>query len=180
MKKIFLSVVLVAFATLGFSQAKVELGLKGGVNMASLRGGGGDNITAYHGGAYGLIKITKFGIQPEALFSKRGAEAVDLAYLDIPVMFKFYIAGGLNVQAGPQFGVLLNAENEDGDDVKDFLEGSDLSAALGAGLDLPMGLNLTARYVIGLKDVNGVSGGDELKANTFQLSVGYSLFKVGK
>jgi hypothetical protein len=180
MKKIFLSVVLVAFATLGFSQAKVELGLKGGVNMASLNGGGGDNITAFHGGAYGLIKITKFGIQPEALFSKRGADAVDLGYLDVPVMLKFYIAGGLNVQAGPQFGILLNAEDEDGNDVKGALENSDLSLAVGAGFDAPFGLNVTARYVAGLKDINNVSGAGELKANTFQLSVGYSLFKVGK
>ncbi len=178
MKKVFLSILFVSLVTLGFSQAKVELGLKGGVNMASLSEGGGDNITAFHGGAYGLIKITKFGIQPEALFSKRGADAVDLGYLDVPIMLKFYIAGGLNVQAGPQFGILLNAEDSDGNDIKSSLENSDLSAAFGAGLDLPMGLNLTARYIAGLKDVS--AGGGDVKANTFQLSVGYSLFKVGK
>ncbi len=178
MKKVFLSILFASLVIVGYSQAKVELGLKGGVNMATLKGSAGDNITAFHGGAYGLIKITKFGIQPEALFSKRGDDAVDLAYLDIPVMLKFYLAGGLNVQAGPQFGVLLNAEDEDGNDVSSFLEGSDISAAAGLGLDLPMGLNLTARYIVGLKDVNS-GGGAEFKANTFQFSVGYSLFKLG-
>jgi hypothetical protein len=168
------------FTTVAFSQAKVEIGLKGGVNMASLNGDNlnSDNITSYHGGAYGLIKITKFGIQPEVLFSKRGNDQLDLAYMDVPVMVKFYLAAGLNVQAGPQFGMLLNAEDVDGNDIKGTLKKSDLSAAMGLGWDLPFGLNVTGRYILGLKDVNDTVG-PSIKGNTFQLSVGYKLFKVG-
>ena len=179
MKKIFLATVLVGITTVAFSQAKVEIGLKGGVNMASLNGDNlnSDNVTAFHGGAYALIKITKLGIQPEMLFSKRGDDQVDLGYIDIPVMVKFYLAGGLNVQAGPQFGVLLNAEDSNGDDIKGSLKNSDLSAVMGLGWDLPFGLNLTGRYIIGLSDVNET--GPSIKGNTFQLSVGYKLFKVG-
>jgi len=182
MKKIFLSVLFVAIATFGFTQAKVEIGLKAGLNLAELSGNdnvAGDNITAFHGGAYGLIKISKIGIQPEVLFSKRGNDEVDLGYLDIPVMLKFYVAGGLNLQAGPQFGVLLNAEDSDGADVKGLLKSSDMSAAVGAGVDLPMGLSVTGRYIIGISDVNDSVGGGEIKGNTFQFSVGYRLFKVG-
>lgn len=181
MNKYFLAALLIGSSTLAFSQAKVEIGLKGGVNMASLNGDNlnNDNVTAFHGGAYGLIKITKFGIQPEVLFSKRGNDQFDLAYVDVPVMVKFYLAAGLNVQAGPQFGVLLNAEDENGDDIKDTLKNSDLSAAMGLGWDLPFGLNVTGRYILGLKDVNDVASGASVKGNTFQLSVGYKLFKVG-
>jgi len=181
MKKIVLSMLMLTIVTCAYSQAKFELGLKGGLNLASLSSDDDNvdsNVTAYHAGAYGLIKIAKFGIQPEALFSKRGGDAVDLGYLDIPVMVKYYIAGGLNLQAGPQFGVLLNAEDEDGNDVSDCIKGSDISAAVGAGLDLPMGLNLTARYIIGISDVND-GGAEEITNNTFQFSVGYSLFKLG-
>lgn len=180
MKKVFFATILVVLSVVSYGQAKVELGLKGGVNLASLNGGNvdGDNITAWHGGAYGLIKITKIGIQPEALFSKRGADGLDLGYLDVPVMLKYYLAAGLNLQVGPQFGVLLNAEDANGNDVKGTLKNSDLSAAIGAGFDLPMGLSLTGRYIIGLSDVN--EAGPSVKGSTWQFSVGYSLFKLGK
>jgi len=183
MKRNVLSMVLLALAIMVSAQAKVEIGLKGGVNLASLSSDNEDlesNVTAYHGGAYGLIKVAKFGIQPEALFSKRGGDDIDMNYLDVPVIFKLYLAGGINLQAGPQFGILLNAEDDQGEDVKDFISNSDLSAAVGAGWDLPMGLNITARYIIGIKDVNEFPGSsDDIKNNTFQLSLGYSLFKVG-
>ena len=181
MKKIFLVAALIGISSIAYSQAKVEIGLKGGVNMASLNGDNlnSNNVTAFHGGAYGLIKITKIGIQPEVLFSKRGDDQIDLAYMDVPVMLKFYLAAGLNVQAGPQFGVLLNAENANGDDIKDTLKNSDLSAAMGIGWDLPFGLNVTGRYVLGLKDVNDLPNTPSVKGNTFQLSVGYKLFKIG-
>ncbi len=178
MKRTLFAIAIIFISTASFSQAKVEIGAKGGINLSSLSGNNvGDNVTAYHGGAYTLIKITKFGIQPEALFSKRGSDKVDLSYLDVPVMLKFYVAGGFNLQAGPQFGIILNAEDEDGQDLKSALENSDLSAAFGAGIDLPMGLNVTGRYIIGLKDVDKGTG--EVKNNMFQLSVGYSLFKLG-
>ena len=176
-----LTLALVAVSCLSMAQAKVELGLKGGINMSSLSGNTGDNITAYHGGAYGMIKITKFAIQPEALFSKRGTDNIDLGYLDIPIMLKMYLAGGLNVQAGPQFGVLLSkdAKDDQGNNLNGFLKGSDLSIGTGLGLDLPFGLNLTARYLIGVSDVTDGSG-PEIKGNTFQFSVGYSLIGAGK
>jgi hypothetical protein len=181
MKKIVLAIALVGISSVAFSQAKVEIGLKGGVNMATLNADNFNNgdVTAFHGGAYGLIKITKFGIQPEVLFSKRGDGQTDLAYMDVPVMAKFYLAGGLNIQAGPQFGVLLSAERTDGTDVKDLLKASDLSAAMGLGWDLPFGLNVTGRYILGLKDVNDDPNGASVKGNTYQLSVGYKLFKIG-
>lgn len=168
------------FITAAHAQAKVEIGLKGGVNMNDLSGDTGDNITSYHGGAYGLIKIAKFGIQPEALFSKRGSEDVDLTYLDVPVMFKMYLVGGVNLQAGPQFGINLSAENDQGDDLSDLLKSSDFGVAVGAGADLPMGLNITARYIIGLSDIgDDASITEDIKSNTFQFSVGYRLFKLG-
>jgi hypothetical protein len=182
MKKNFLATLLLGCAFLSFGQAKLEIGLKGGVNLATLNTDNlsvdESNVTAFHGGGYALIKITKFGIQPEALFSKRGTDKIDMAYLDVPVMLKFYLLGGLNLQAGPQFGVLLNAEDENGDSVKGILKGSDVSAALGAGWDLPFGLSVTGRYILGISDVND-SVGPSIKGSTYQFSVGYRLFKIG-
>ncbi|WP_420577770.1 porin family protein [Ekhidna sp.] len=180
MKKTLLTLSLVLISAIAFSQASVSLGLKAGANFANTNIDGAESITSYHGGAYGMFKFTKIGIQPEILFSKQGSDGVDLNYVNVPVMLKFYLAAGLNLQAGPQFGILLNAEDDAGNDLKDTLKGSDLSAAIGAGWDAPFGLNFTARYVLGLSDINDESGGTDVKNRMFQLSVGYTLFKLGK
>jgi hypothetical protein len=185
MKKSLLTLSLALLTLVGFSQAKLEIGLKAGANFANTNVDNAESITALHGGLYGLIKLSKIGIQPEILISKNGNQfsggsEVDLSYLTIPVMLKLYLAAGLNLQAGPQFGILTKAEDEVGDDIKDFLKSSDTSVAIGAGWDAPFGLQVNARYVLGISDINDVSGGGEIKNRTFQLSIGYSLFKLGK
>ncbi|MEQ8903936.1 porin family protein [Ekhidna sp.] len=187
MKKTLLTLSLALFSVVAFSQASIGIGLKGGANFANASGDNlnADGITSYHVGAYGLIKLTNIGIQPELLFSKQGANVdgndIDLSYVNIPVMLKFYLPAGLNLQAGPQFGMLTNAKDGDGDDIKESFKNSDLSAALGAGWDAPFGLQVGARYVFSLSD-NGDSIDDptfEYKNKTFQIYLGYSLFKLG-
>ncbi|SNT24720.1 Outer membrane protein beta-barrel domain-containing protein [Ekhidna lutea] len=184
MKKTLLTLSLVFISAVAFSQASVGIGLKGGANFANASSDfDTDGITSYHVGAYGLIKLTNIGIQPELLFSKQGTsidgDDLDLSYVNIPVMLKFYLPAGINLQAGPQFGMLTTAENTDGEDVKESFKNSDLSAALGAGWDAPFGLQFTARYVIGLSDINDEGVGGEFKNKTFQISIGYTLFKLG-
>lgn len=185
MKKTLLTLSMVLVASIAFSQAKIELGLKGGANFANTDISGAESITAYHAGLYGMVKIANIGIQPELLLSKQGSEfpaggEFNLNYVNIPVMFKYYLPMGLNFQAGPQFGFLLKAEDQAGNDLKDGLKSSDLSAAVGAGWDAPFGLSFTARYVMGLSDINDTAGASSVKNKMFQLSLGYRLFKLGK
>jgi hypothetical protein len=70
----------------------------------------------------------------------------------------------------------MSAKQED-EDIKDGLKGLDLGAGVGVGVDLPMGLNFTARYVIGLSNIaDDVDGTDvEVKNNVIQFSVGYRI-----
>lgn len=183
MKKILLTLSLACISMFAFSQASVSLGIKAGANFANTNISGSESITSLHAGAYGLFKFASLGVQPEVLFSKQGASftgggEVNLDYVNIPVMVKFYLPAGLNLQAGPQFGLLLNAEDQSGNDLKSGLKGSDLSAALGAGWDAPFGLQFTARYVLGLSNIDD-GFGSEVKNKTFQLSIGYTLFKLG-
>ncbi len=217
-KKIIVSsIALVALvSSYSFAQVKFELGLKGGLNFAALNNVSTSSVqttygnrTGYHFGAYALIKLTKIGIQPELLFSRQGQNftvnnkdySSNFDYIAIPIMLKLYIAGGLNLQAGPQFGFLSSAKgdlidvasknvNVTGADLSAFVKSSDVSLAVGAGWDLPFGLNITARYNIGLSDVNKYTGTtnntsisslgtSESKSQVFQLSVGYRLFKLG-
>ena len=184
MKKTLLTLSLAFISAMAFSQASVSLGIKAGANFANTNISGSESITSLHAGAYGLFKFANLGVQPEVLFSKQGSSfsrgsEINLDYVNVPVMVKLYLPAGFNLQAGPQFGILLNAEDEDGADLKDSLKSSDLSAAVGAGWDAPFGLQFTARYVFGLSD-NNDGFGTEVKNKTFQLSIGYSLFKLGK
>ena len=217
-KIIQLSIALVLLACqFSFAQVKFELGLKGGLNFAGLNSVSTSSVqttygnrTGYHFGAYALIKITKIGIQPELLFSRQGQNftvnnkdySSNFDYITIPVMIKLYIAGGLNLQAGPQFGFLSSAKGDlinyannsanvtTDQDLSNFVKSSDVSLAVGAGWDLPFGLNITARYNIGLSDVNKYTGTtnnaqvsslgtSEAKSQVVQISVGYKLFKLG-
>jgi hypothetical protein len=196
MKKILIALLFVFGSSFAFSQAGVSLGLKGGINLDNLNtndpAANIDGRTGYHFGAYANIKLTKFAIQPEILYSSQGTTVEfgtvandfkqDLVYLNIPVMFKFYLAAGVNLQAGPQFGLLLSAEQDlptGTQDIKDQLTGSDLSAALGVGWDAPFGLNLTARYLLGLGEVGDDPTIPDFKSRTFQISIGYKLFGIG-
>lgn len=174
-----------------FSQAQFSLGIKGGLNFANIDasslGETYENRTGYNFGAFGLFKFTKIGIQPELLFSQQGTKVKldgsdfesNFSYINIPIVLKLYTIGGLNLQAGPQFGFLSSAD-WDGADVKDFLKGSDFSLALGVGWDLPFGLTIDARYNLGLSDINDSPAYDEIKNKVWQVSLGYKLFNFGK
>jgi hypothetical protein len=188
MKKLFVLLVIVGASLNAFSQAQVSLGLKAGVNVSKLNSDDVEtsSITAFHGGAFALFKLTKIGIQPELLFSQQGTTIDDVnfgkgdleaSYLTIPVMLRIYLAGGFSLNVGPQFGFLNSAEFK-GNDAD--LKSSDITANVGVAWDAPFGLVLDARYNIGLSDVNDsdvISG--EIKSNCFQFSVGYKIFKFG-
>lgn len=194
---------MIGVSNLAFSQAQVAIGLKGGLNLAKFDLSAGtsniENRTGFHGGAFGLIKISKIGIQPEIIFSKQGSNfqvntadvEANFDYINVPILLKLYLVAGLNLQAGPQFGFLSTSEIKTTvgsvtttEDVKSLLDRkSDTSIAVGAGWDLPFGLTLDARYNIGLSDVKlspSASSPIDIKNKVIQISVGYKLIKLGK
>jgi hypothetical protein len=156
-----------------------------------------------------LIKLTKIGIQPEVIFSKQGESYTynnssfgsNVDYINVPIMVKLYLIEGLNLQAGPQFGFVTSATGSiqdtltggvtTGEDIKKYMNTTDFSIGVGAGFDLPFGLNLTARYNIGISDINKYTGGtppnntqssmgtSQSKNQVFQFSLGFRLFKIG-
>lgn len=186
----------VFLANTSFGQAQFAIGIKAGPNFANINtdaslGENYKNRTGFHGGAFALIKLTKIGIQPELIFSQQGSTVEfngtsyeqNVDYMNIPVILKFYLVGGLNLQVGPQFGFVTKAEGENPltgqiDDIKDELKGSDLSAGLGLGFDAPFGLTLDARYNLGLSEVSD-DAARQIKNQVFQISVGFKLLKFG-
>ncbi len=190
MKRILVTFLFTFIAVFTFGQVKLGIGIKAGANFANtnISSINSDAITSFHAGAYALIKAGNIGVQPEVLISRQGSEfslrgesaELDLSYLNIPVMLKFYLPLGLNVQAGPQFGILKKAEDKVGSDIKNKLKSSDLSVGFGAGWDASFGLQLSARYLLGLSDINDTLGfTNEIKSKIFQVSIGYQLFKLG-
>ncbi len=195
MKKILLVLIVTSLPLMRVQAQGLGIGLKGGLNFANQSIGDfqGDvsSRTGFHGGLYAHISLGKFGVQPEILYSTVGSEfdlsgvADDIenrsAYFTIPLLLRLNIAF-LNIHAGPQFGILVNAETEDNgvvEDVKDQYKSGDFSIAAGVGANLPFNLNVTARYVAGLSDVNdNLTNLGDISNSTFQLSLGYRL--IGK
>lgn len=187
---------MIAFAaTASMAQASFSLGIKGGPNFASIDG---DNLsdvygnrTGYHAGAFANIRIQRLGIQPEIMFSNQGSElnlAVDevhkFNFVNIPVIVKYYPVDFLNIQVGPQFGFLTSQEIErDGVVVaaENIYKETDMSLALGLGLELPFGLTVDGRYNVGISDINDDPLVDvKLQQQVYQVSVGFKFIDLGK
>lgn len=199
MKKVILLLALACLPLLAANAQGIGVGLKGGLNFAN------QDIatvpedinarTGFHAGVYAHISLGAIGIQPEILYSSQGSEFEQtvtgtngqntfsiknkLAYLNVPVLVRFNIAM-FNIHVGPQFGFLASADldvNDVANDVKDQYKSGDFSIAAGVGVNLPLNLNATVRYVAGLSDIgNEPDTLGEVKNATLQISVGYRLF----
>jgi hypothetical protein len=175
----------------------VAFGLKGGLNLANLNvkdpEGSYNSRTGYHAGVFLRGKFSKIAIQPEVLLFTQGTDATNttlgdykdsFTYLSVPLMLKYYPIMGLNLQAGPQFGFLLDGERNyssilgnGSTDIKDYYNSSDVSISVGGGWDFKFGLSLDCRYNIGVKDLNNVSNGEEAKSKVFLVSLGWNFLK---
>jgi hypothetical protein len=186
MKKTILFVAMAVCLSTGAMAQGISGGIKAGLNFANQKFGSdvlntsADSRTSWHAGLFLTIKAGSFGVQPEVLYNSVGAEfdAGDVRkidYVSIPVMIRFNFAKIVNIHAGPQFGMLLSAKDED-IDIKEELKSTDLGIGAGIGLDIPMGLTASVRYVFGISDINDSNSDFELKNNVMQVSVGYKLF----
>ena len=182
MKKLIVAIVAVFIGTTAFSQ-EIDLGIKAGANFANITDASNlSNKTGFQAGIFAGIKLSdKIGVQADMLYSQQGAEfkggEFDLTYINVPIVLKYYLFQGLNLQAGPQFGFIV--DDKISFDVfgdvrrKAKAEDFDLSAVVGAGYDFPFGVRLDARYNFGLTDVSKDNGADG-KNSVFSLALGYS------
>lgn len=187
MKKTTLLILVFLVAPLvAFSQG-VGIGVKAGANFSNVNWDEPDispeSVTNFHFGGYLNLNLSdKFGITPEVLYSSQGSEIdgmkLDMTYIAIPVMLRFKPINFLFLEAGPQFSFLTNAEMSfDGnvEDIKDQLKGNDFGLGFGAGVNLPLGFNVGARYVLGFSNINDISE-ESIENRTFQLYLGWTIF----
>ena len=193
MKKIVLAIAILI--TLNSTAQKINFGIKAGLNMSMLTGSKDQIMSSnngFFGGAILEYKILgKMAIQPELLFSAQGAklESKDLTfsitrkmdYLILPIMVKYYIKSGLFVEAGPQAGFLISA-NQDienritnistSEDIKEATKDLDMAANVGIGYELLDKVVAQVRYCIGITNTSDLQN-TNIKNGVFQLSVGY-------
>ncbi len=191
-KKVVLAAFFLAIGSGALAQAQFSVGLKGGLNFANLDvtsvSNTYNNRTGYHAGAFALLKFAKIGVQPELIFSQQGSTVKvngddvksNFSYMNIPIMIKLYTVAGINLQAGPQFGFLMNdpVVVNNNEEIEGAVKKSDISLSMGVGWDLPFGLTIDGRYNLGLQNVSDNSSFD-IKNQVFQVSVGFKLIKLG-
>jgi hypothetical protein len=185
MKKTLLILSLVSISVLAFSQDDNSVGLKAGVNIATIGGdaAGIESKIGFHLGIFGIIKPAKgFGVQPEFVFSRQGAQAssnsdvkINYDYINVPVMFNFYPTENFYLQAGPQLGFLASAKvkfEDESEDLADQLNKVDFAMGFGLGFDLES-MIIGFRYNAGLNSTAKDVPSDESYPNqVIQFSIG--------
>jgi opacity protein-like surface antigen len=97
-----------------------------------------------------------------------GDDGGKLDYLRIPIMAKYYVADGFNIQAGPSIGFVAGGDDE----AKELSTSTDFGLGFGAGYELSSGLFFDARYNLGLSNISDVDGFDA-KTTSLNIGLGY-------
>ena len=155
---------------------KVKLGIKAGLNLATLTFDESEldssSKAGFTAGVMVEIPMTKkFSIQPEIMYSQQGTKTsfsdsdvtnsnyestIKLNYLNIPVMLKYYVIEGLSVQAGPQIGILLKTNNKYKDnflgyDNQESFDLKEYSSGIDTSLNVGLGYQFKDKFYTDLR-----------------------------
>jgi hypothetical protein len=185
MKNVILIVLAIAVTQLLNAQrSSVEWGIKGGINAANFNiepSFNSDSRIGLHLGGLAHIHVSDhFAVQPELIVSGQGAKYDEdredkFTYLNLPVLAQLMFGDGFRVQTGPQFGLLLNAESENGDneaDIDDNFNRGDVAWSFGGGWLSRSGIGLDVRYNLGLSNISE-NDNAEVRNRVWQFGVFY-------
>jgi hypothetical protein len=192
MKTKLLSIAVLLFISSSLFSQGLKIGIKGGANLGKISGQSfKDEFTlGYHVGAFATIGLgEKFAIQPEVMLSQTNLDTasnfsevtqfnhidkIDLQFLTIPILLNYNLNKFITLQAGPQFGILLDKNKDLLKNGEDAFKSGDFSMAAGLQLNL-LKFRVYGRFVGGLTDLNNIGNDDTWKTQTIQLGVGISL-----
>ena len=172
-----------------FSQ-EFHLGIKGGADMRKISNSVFQDKFSfgYHLGGFVQLGLTKSIVfQPEIYFSQvtydtavgfsqvipnsNTISQLKLGYLNIPLLLGLKVNQRIMLQAGPQFGIVMN-KSED-------LKVNGENALKNGDFNMVGGLQVTAasfviygRYVVGLSDAGNVTNQSSWKSQAIHLGVG--------
>jgi hypothetical protein len=188
--------VLPLIAALLFSQvmfAQFHIGIKGGANIIKIDGKSfkDEFRFGYHLGGFMEIGLNnKWSVNPEVIFNQYSTTVdsnfkhiyqdvfkqsnVKLNYLSIPIVLNYKFIGPISLQAGPQFGILLDKNKTLLQNGSNAFKNGDFSMVAGAQVKLAA-LRVTGRYVVGLSNINDIDNQNKWKSQGIQLSLGLAL-----
>jgi len=177
------------------SMAQFHLGVKGGANITKVDGKSfkDEFRYGYHLGGFAEIRMgNKFVLQPEVLFNQYatrldssiknvyqdvfdGNSNIKLNYISIPIVLNYKLIGSfLSLQAGPQFGILIDQSRTTLENGADAFKKGDFSML--AGLNFKVGpMRINGRYAIGLNNISDITDDNKWNSQGFQVSVGLAL-----
>lgn len=186
------------------SSAQFKYGVKAGGQITTLRVNYSGTTTKSKAGiflgGYANFRFSDdFAFQPELIYSQQGAEfhysathnpyfeegKINLHYMNLPLMMKWYMYKGLNLEFGLQIGFSVGGKQKGTIWTYDYeteieesrpferkiKNHSDFGLNAGIGYEMMNnGLNLGVRYNYGTQTTGGVSG----KNSVLSFGVGYS------
>jgi hypothetical protein len=188
MKKLILSIGLLASISAAAQAQSIKYGIKAGASLTTVTGSDVDHAKNKFGFNGGVLANFGFNdmisIQPEVLYSMKGAKRddtndmrVNLNYIDVPVLLKVSTgATGLFFEAGPQVGFLASAKTKLGGvsfDDKDGYKTIDFGYAAGLGFQVESGPNIGLRYNGGFTNILKDANDGTIRNSAFQLYVGF-------
>jgi hypothetical protein len=189
--------ILIALLPIGLcagAQEKFGIGVKVGQNFSSVNSVAVDRHSAsFHGGVAFQIGLTeKISLVPELLLSQTKLatnssialvfsddnlkpETYHLNYLMIPLLVQVKPFSSLLLQAGPQYGILLDHKKDGIESAKLAFQQGEFSFVGGAKVNLG-GFFVYGRYVVGLQNISELQDQAKWRTTQWQLGIGLSLF----
>lgn len=198
-----MTLVLTLATTLSYGQVgkpktlKTSFGVKAGLNLSTISNNQ-SNISfsptmnaGFHAGAVANLHFGHrnqgspvgtgiFGLQPELLYSMQGFVAegnrINFNYISLPIMAKFYVTKGFNIEVGPYFSYLISSApnstviNGTQIEMSSLKGGFDVGVGVGLGYETAFGFTVGARYNLGLVDM---ANNLKWKNNVVAISVGW-------
>jgi len=189
MKKLTILAALIIMSASVFAQG-IEFGAKAGLNLASQTKiiGSTKMCPGIYAGFFSDYTINNFfGIQGELLYSMMGVKETGLDgllggntitnkadYIVLPVLAKLYVAEGLSLDLGPQFGYMISAKKKSPSGTINVYDGVDKKFDVSFGMGLSYKLNakfdISGRYNLGLTKIEDYS---DSKNSVIQFGIGF-------
>ncbi len=193
MKKLLMMLVMVTVAMTASAQNTLRdkgsftLQPKAGVGIGTIAGNwttiGGEKDKARIGFVAGLegeyYAADWFGLAVGLNYAQQGfkfegedfKETTKLDYLNVPIVGNFYVAKGLALKTGFQFGFLMNAKL-DSQDIKDLCNKVNFAIPIGVSYEIE-NVVLDLRYNLGLNKTNKADNGNKARTDLIQITLGY-------
>lgn len=190
MKKVILVIAVVLTATIANAQLRengaIELAPQIGYSNSNYFGGDAGSLNnPVTGVAFGITGDyffnNRWSIRSGLLFQKMGTEVAgfedNLSYVTIPVNANWHFGSTRKwyLNFGPSLSILTAAKNENGDNIKDFFNTTQISLNVGIGYKIEVAKKFS--ILIDYQSVSGLT--DIIKDSEFSTRNNFGSFNVG-